>query len=230
MPVFILTLYSIMQANDKNRTIALAALFQSVEGVMQIATQGRVDHDLFETCINSILTEKTDTIEEVYGDLSHLRKGLRILMHQLGAGNQAPNGKTKDLEATRYSINVLYLEKKLATQTVIFQQLLDGISSVQKQRDFFDSNTHDSIIAKLAELYTETISKVGPKIMVKGDQEQLSIPENAAKIRALLLAGIRAALLWRQAGGSRWKLLFSRRKMQIEAETMLREHAQPYIS
>jgi len=219
-----------MQANDKNRTIALAALFQSVEGVMQIATQGRVDHDLFETCIHSIITEKTDTIDDLYGDLSNLRKGLKILMHQLGAGSKAPNGKAKDLEATRYTINILYLEKKLAMQSEIFQQLLDGISSVQKQRDFFDSSTHDSIIAKLAEIYTETISKVGPKIMVKGDQEQLSIPENAAKIRALLLAGIRAALLWRQAGGSRWKLLFSRRKMQTEAEAILRHHAKSYAS
>jgi len=219
-----------MQANDKNRTIALAALFQSVEAVTQIATQGRVDHDLFETCINSIITEKTETIDDIYGDLGNLRKGLKILMHQLGAGKQAPNGKAKDLEATRYSINLLYLEKKLATQGEIFQQLLDGIASVQKQRDFFDSSTHETIIAKLAEVYTETISKVGPKIMVKGDQEQLSIPENAAKIRALLLAGIRAALLWRQAGGSRWKLLFSRRKMQTEAEAMLRDHAKPYVS
>jgi high frequency lysogenization protein len=219
-----------MQANDKNRTVALAALFQSVEGVMQIATQGRVDHDLFETCINSIITEKTESIDDIYGDLGNLRKGLKILMHQLGAGTQAPNGKSKDLEATRYSINLLYLEKKLATQGEIFQQLLDGIASVQKQRDFFDSSTHESIIAKLAEIYTETISQVGPKIMVKGDQDQLSIPENAAKIRALLLAGIRAALLWRQAGGSRWKLLFSRRKMQNEAEAILRDHAKPYVS
>jgi len=219
-----------MQANDKNRTIALAALFQSVEGVMQIATQGRVDHDLFETCINSILTEKTDTIDDIYGDLGNLRKGLKILMHQLGAGNRAPDGKAKDLEATRYSINILYLEKKLAIQGEIFQQLIDGIAGVQKQRDFFDNSTHETIIAKLAELYTETISKVGPKIMVKGDQEQLSIPENAAKIRALLLAGIRAALLWRQAGGSRWKLLFTRQKMQTEAEAMLRNHAKPYLS
>ena len=225
MPAFILILYSTMQANDKNRTIALAALFQSVEGVMQIATEGRVDPDLFETCINSIITEKTESIDDIYGELGNLRKGLKILMYQLGAGNKTPNGKSKDLEATRYSINLLYLEKKLATQEDIFQQLLDGIKSVQKQRDFFDCSTHESIIAKLAEIYTETVSKAGPKIMIKGHQDQLSNPENAAKIRALLLAGIRAALLWRQAGGSRWKLLFSRRKMQLMAEAMLRDHA-----
>ena len=41
----------------------------------------------------------------------------------------------------------------------------------------------------------------------------LQQPNNAAKIRALLLTGIRAARLWRQLGGHRWQLLFSRRKL-----------------
>jgi high frequency lysogenization protein len=211
-----------MKSNDRNRTIALAALFQCVEGVMQIAKQGQVNHDLFETCIHSIITKNNANIDEIYGDLDQLKKGLRILMYQLGAGSREPDGKSKDLEATRYVINLLYLEKKLSSQAERYQQVLDGIGDVQKQAEFFDSTTHETIIAKLADIYAETVSKVGPKIMVKGDQDNLSIPENAAKIRALLLAGIRAALLWRQAGGSRWKLLLSRRKMQTEAELILR--------
>lgn len=211
-----------MKSNDRNRTIALAALFQCVEGVMQIAKQGQVNHDLFETCIHSIITKNNANIDEIYGDLDQLKKGLRILMYQLGAGSREPDGKSKDLEATRYVINLLYLEKKLSSQAEHYQQVLDGIGKVQKQSEFFDSTTHETIIAKLADIYAETVSKVGPKIMVKGDQDNLSIPENAAKIRALLLAGIRAALLWRQAGGSRWKLLLSRRKMQEEAELILR--------
>jgi len=37
----------------------------------------------------------------------------------------------------------------------------------------------------------------------------------------LLLAGIRATLLWRQCGGSRWKLLFFRKKIQDEAKFLL---------
>ena len=211
-----------MKSNDRNRTIALAALFQCVEGVMQIAKQGQVNHDLFETCIHSIITKNSANIDEIYGDLDQLKKGLRILMYQLGAGSREPDGKSKDLEATRYVINLLYLEKKLSSQAERYQQVLDGIGGVQKQSEFFDSTTHETIIAKLADIYAETDSKVGPKIMVKGDQDNLSNPENAAKIRALLLAGIRAALLWRQAGGSRWKLLLSRRKMQTEAEMILR--------
>ncbi|MEH6454630.1 MAG: DUF489 family protein, partial [Psychromonas sp.] len=33
------------------------------------------------------------------------------------------------------------------------------------------------------------------------------------KIRALLLAGVRAAVLWRQIGGKRRQLIFSRKAM-----------------
>lgn len=66
------------------------------------------------------------------------------------------------------------------------------------------------MVARLADIYSNTISQLCSRIMIKGDQAHLSNVDNAAKIRALLLAGIRAALLWRQAGGDRWKLIFSR--------------------
>jgi high frequency lysogenization protein len=44
---------------------------------------------------------------------------------------------------------------------------------------------------------------LSPRIMVNGDPAHLNNPENANRIRALLLAGIRAAMLWRQSGGGR---------------------------
>lgn len=214
-----------MQATDRNRTIALAALFQSIDAVNQIAAKGAVSDEQFKTSINSIVTQNSETIEDIYGGLENLEKGFKILMFQLGSGRNTPSGDTKDLETTRYGINLLYLEKKLSRNEEIFKKLLDGIAAVQKKLEFFDDIAHESVIAKLADVYTETISKVGPKIMVKGKPDELSKPENAAKIRALLLAGIRASLLWRQAGGTRWKLLFGRGKMQKEANNLLREIA-----
>ncbi|GAM56239.1 hypothetical protein JCM19232_5254 [Vibrio ishigakensis] len=42
-----------------------------------------------------------------------------------------------------------------------------------------------------------------------------------AKVRALLLAGIRSAVLWRQVGGKRRHLIFSRKKMVEQAEILL---------
>ena len=209
-----------MEANNRNRTIALAALFQCVEGVTQIAARGRVDSELFNACMNSVLTEDDHSPEALYGGVANLKTGLKVLMYQLGAGNLTPDGKPKDIEATRYAVNLLYLEKKLANDPDMFKALLKNIENAQQQLDFY-AMTHPNMVARLAEIYTTTISKLGPRIMIKGDQSHLANPENAAKIRALLLAGVRAALLWRQAGGSRWKLIFARGAMQKEAQHLL---------
>ena len=209
-----------MQKNIDNRTIALSALFQCVEGVRQLAHEGKVNQELFHTCLHSISNENNETIQDVYGDITQLKTGFKVLLYQLGTGQMTPDGKTKNMEVTRYAINLLHLEKKLSTQPDLFQVLLAGIEDVQRQRVHFDA-TDETIINRLADIYSETISKLGPRIMVKGDQGHLGRKETAAKIRALLLAGIRAALLWRQAGGSRWKLLLERGKMQRRAEDFL---------
>ena len=210
-----------MEANTRNRTIALAALFQCVEGVLQLATRGTVDNDLLQSCINSVLTNDNSSIEALYGGVSDLRTGLRVLMYQLGTGGLTEDGKPKNVEATRYAVNLLYLEKKLAKDPEMFQKLMRNIETAQQQLNFFEM-THPNMVARLADIYSNTISQLGPRIMIKGDQTHLSNVDNAAKIRALLLAGIRAALLWRQAGGDRWKLIFSRSAMQKEAQQLLK--------
>ena len=209
-----------MESNTKNRTIALAALFQCIEGVNQVANTGKVDQNLYQTCINSILTENNESAESLYGSVSDLKTGLRSMMYQLGAGQLTPDGKPKDMESTRYMLGLIHLENKLDKAPDIFTKLLEGIEKTQEKLKHFDI-THENITAALADIYANTISELGPKIMVKGDQAHLANPKNAAKIRALLLAGIRAALLWRQAGGNRWKLLWERGKLQKQADAFL---------
>lgn len=209
-----------MESNTQNRAIALAAVFQCVDGVNQIANTGQVDEALFNTCISSVLEDNASSAEGLYGSLSNLKTGLKSMMYQLGTGQLTPDGKSKDMESTRYALGLLHLEKKLNNNPAVFKELLLGIEETQKKLEFFESS-HENIIAALADLYANTISTIGPKIMVKGEQEHLANPKNASKIRALLLAGIRAALLWRQAGGSRWKLLWERGKLQKQADVFL---------
>ncbi|MGB1010635.1 MAG: high frequency lysogenization protein HflD [Thiolinea sp.] len=209
-----------MEANTRNRTLALAALFQCVDGVNQISGDGQIDSELFDSAVNSLLADQSDSVEDLYGGISGLRTGLRSLMHQLGSGSNSAEGQGKNMDTTRYAINLLYLEKKLSGNQQMMDQLLSGITEAQQQLEHFEP-THTNIVARLADLYTNTISKVGPRIIIKGDQSYLSNPDNAAKIRVLLMAGIRAALLWRQAGGNRWKLLLARGAMQKEAHRLL---------
>ncbi len=210
-----------MESNIQNRAIALAAIFQCVDGVNQIANTGQIDEALYSTCINSILVDDADTAADLYGgSLENLKVGLTSMLYQLGSGQTTPDGKAKDMEATRYSLGLLHLEKKLNNNPEVFRQVIEGIKETQKKLEFFDKD-HENITASLADIYANTISTIGPKLMVKGDQAHLANPKNAANIRALLLAGIRAALLWRQAGGNRWKLLLERGKLQKQADTFL---------
>ncbi|MCF5929353.1 DUF489 family protein, partial [Xanthomonas perforans] len=52
--------------------------------------------------------------------------------------------------------------------------------------------------------------------MVQGNPHCLGHAGVVAEIRALLLAAVRSAVLWRQMGGSLWDFLFAKRAM-IEA-------------
>jgi len=209
-----------VESNTQNRAIALAAIFQCVDGVIQIAQKGQVDQALFKTCINSVLEDNADSAVGLYGSLDNLKTGLKSMLYQLGSGQLTPDGKQKDMEATRYVLGLLHLEKKLHNNPAAFKELLTGIEDTQKKLEFFDAN-HENIVSALADLYANKISTIGPKIMVKGEQSHLANPKNASKIRALLLAGIRAAVLWRQAGGNRWKLLLERGKLQRQADSFL---------
>ena len=46
-------------------------------------------------------------------------------------------------------------------------------------------------------IYVDVISPLGPRIQVTGSPAVLQSPQVQAKVRATLLAGIRAAVLWR---------------------------------
>ncbi len=102
----------------------------------------------------------------------------------------------------------------------MLQNITIGITRAQAQADHFGV-MHENVLANLADLYHSTISTLQPRIMVVGDQQYLGAQNTVNKIRALLLAGIRGALLWRQCGGSRWKLLVFRKKLQDEARFLL---------
>ena len=80
-----------------------------------------------------------------------------------------------------------------------------------------------NIISNLADNYKNTVSTIKPQIMVAGTEGYLQMPENAEKVRALLLAGIRSAVLWRQCGGSRWQILFQRKAFLAEAMRLRNE-------
>ena len=53
------------------------------------------------------------------------------------------------------------------------------------------------------------------KIHILGSPDYLRQELVQNKIRAVLLAGIRSAVLWKQMGGTKWQILFFRRKITL---------------
>ncbi|MCP4993969.1 MAG: lysogenization regulator HflD, partial [Gammaproteobacteria bacterium] len=72
---------------------------------------------------------------------------------------------------------------------------------------------HQNILGQLADIYSQTLSTMQPRIMVNGEPLHLQNSDNTNYIRSLLLAGIRSAMLWHQCGGKRLQIIMSRQKI-----------------
>ena len=197
-----------------NQTIALAGIAQAAFLVQQLATQGKTDQDAMNSSIGSVLKIDADNVEEIYGGLAGIRTGLQQLDKQL-TGNTIFNP-----EQARYSASLVFLERQLAKQPKMLETIRIGIERAQAQSEHYGT-VHENVLANLGEVYHSTISTIQPRIMINGEENYLSRPEIVNKIRSLLLAGIRSALLWRQCGGTRWKFLLFRNKLQNEIKRLL---------
>jgi len=204
-----------MSKTITDRTLALAGLFQAVSLVAQSARRGMVEQASFEAVIRSLFVVDAEATVDIYGDLSALRHGLQVLQRQLGS-----NGEDRDLELTRYALSLLTLERKLAARKDLLATISEGLQKAERQRDHFHT-THDTVIAALADIYSNTVSTLQPRIMVTGEHGHLQNPDTANRVRALLLAGMRAAVLWNQSGGGRLQLLFKRKAFLAEAQRLL---------
>jgi high frequency lysogenization protein len=126
--------------------------------------------------------------------------------------NSWGHGSQKNAELTRYVVSLIALERKLAKRKDILNMLGERISQIGRQQQHFDL-LDEQILANMASIYSDLISPIGPRIQVAGTPLFLQQPLVQHKVRALLLAGIRACVLWRQLGGSRTQIIFARKKM-----------------
>lgn len=207
------------QHTDTERLIALAGIFQAASLVRDIAVSGQFDKSDFETCIHSLFRIDAQTAEDVYGHSALLRTGFRAIAEQLGSPQYQPTDRTRDMDIAKYAINIMVLERRLAKDPAMLAAIAEGISRAENQAEHF-TKTHENVIANLAHLYSQTISTIKPRVMVNGQHNYISNPTHTNQIRALLLAAIRAAVLWRQCGGTRWQLFFKRNAIVEQAAKM----------
>ncbi|WP_323918482.1 high frequency lysogenization protein HflD [Aeromonas caviae] len=196
-----------MSDKFQDRTMAFAGICQAAYLVQKVARDGSCDEASLRESLQSILVTNPTQPLEVFGSHLAIRDGYRALVEQLGA-----DGSQKNAELTRYVVSLIALERKLAKRKDILNMLGERISQIGRQQQHFDL-LDEQILANMASIYSDLISPIGPRIQVAGTPLFLQQPLVQHKVRALLLAGIRAVVLWRQLGGSRTQLIFARKKM-----------------
>ena len=209
-----------MEKTLTHQAIALAGLSQAVLLVQQIARRGSADLDAMKTSIGSTLKIDADDILDVYGGLAGLEAGLRQMERQLAEPRQV------DPELARYASTLIFLEGQVMKRPEMVDAIGVAVQRAQAAAEGSGDILDDGVFEALAYGYQQTLSQLKPRVMVSGEQRYLSEQRNSDRIRALLLAGVRSALLWRQAGGVRWKLLFVRSSLQREARRLRESIAQ----
>ena len=185
------------------QTIALGSIFQTTALVHQLASTGQCDNHSNKASLNSIVSQ-SDHVDEIFTSPEDLKVGFESLKTLL---EKKPINMQNIM---LYSTALINLEKKLMKKPQLLTQISAEIDHIKKQ-DFFDIH-HSNSIARLAELYKNTLGSLNPTIMVRGEQIYLTNRHTANHIRALLLAGIRAVSLWKSQGGKTWHLLLSKKK------------------
>ena len=198
----------------KHRTLALAGLMQGLRLAQATAQNGSADDADLTASLASVFRIDADSVEAIYGSARLMRTGLETLTGQLQGGAQ------RDGAISRMAVTVLHVERQLHARADLMTALQEGIVEAQRQREHFGV-THSTVIARLGDIYANTVSRLSARVLVQGNPAQLQQEQVVAQIRACLLASVRSAVLWRQLRGSYWDLLLRRRAMQEAAQEWL---------
>lgn len=197
-----------MNEKQYDQTLALAGIFQAATLVQQIAWKGSCELNSTSTCINSIFKIDSQSVIDVFDGTENLNLGLQSLVALFSSNANVKDQKCQEI--ARYTISIIHLERKLMKEKNMLDLISKGIARAKSQAEHF-TLMHENVMANLASIYADTLSTFNFRIHITGNQMYLTNPAHTNKIRSLLLAGIRAAVLWRQMGGNRLQLVFSRK-------------------
>lgn len=213
-----------MAKNYYEITLALAGVCQAAHLVQQLAHQGHCNTAALNVSLRSLLDLNPGSTLAVFGnDEANLHLGLETLMAVLNSSSRQGAGA----ELTRYTLSMMVLERKLHGNKAALDTLAQRISQLDRQLAHYELES-DTITSAMAGIYVDVISPLGPRIQVTGSPQVLQNSQVQSKVRATLLAGIRAAVLWQQVGGGRLQLMFSRQRLLREAKTLLSRQGPAY--
>ena len=199
-----------------NRILAFAGMCQAAKLVSHLALRGEIiEHNSYNASIDSIFSLEKVDIPAIYGSVNNIQLGLKSITEL-----DKKKNKQHTLQLTHYLVSMIILCRKLKKNQSMLSTIGERLKKLTRQTQHFTS-THDTIIANLADTYSDTLSGFKYRIQIHGKTQHLSSDYQLNKIRALLLAGIRSTILWYQLGGKAHHLIFARKQYMNAASDIL---------
>jgi len=203
-------------SNIEQQVIALAGVAQAARLVDQVSKTGSYPLEFLEPSINSVFVFDPKTSADIFGGIPGVKLGLHNLSNLL-----ADKSARENHDLVRYVFSMIYLERKFVAKPDMMGVVRSRLEHTRFRAEHFSSNVN-ALCHSISGIYQDTLSHEKFRIKVNGSAQHLQNPQNADIIRALLLAGVRAAFLWRQLGGHRWRLLLQRKKLLETSQNLSR--------
>ena len=188
----------------EQRTLALAGVAQAARIVDLAAKTGSWPEPFVEASIHSLFRFEPDSVETVFGTPQGIRLGLEQLSACLRL-SQDPSAA----DTLRYTMALLQLERRFAGSEDLQSVVHSRLRHTAYKAENFSSDIR-GLSANISAIYQDTLSTLSYRIKVTGSAQHLNTPQVADLVRTLLMCGVRAAFLWRQIGGNRFRLMWSR--------------------
>jgi high frequency lysogenization protein len=200
----------------EQQVIALAGVAQAARLVDQISRTGSYPLEFLEPSIHSLFAFDPESTADIFGGVPGVKLGLHNLSSILADKNARENH-----QIVRYVFSIIYLERKFAADADMMAVVHTRLEHTSFRAEHFSSNVNE-LCHSISGIYQDTLSQQRFRIKVSGSEQHMQNSQNADIIRALLLAGVRAAFVWRQLGGRRWRLLVQRRKLLKASQNLSR--------
>lgn len=206
---------------DRHQALALAAVFQAAMLADGIASTGRYPEDQARVLLEGAMNLAPASYAEVFPSVASLRPGLTMLRDALSGRQDKTPGNAR---ALGYALALVHLSRRLRRDSSLMSVLRNRLEALDAQRGHFSDLASSEFCHRLAAVYVDTLGTLKFRIKVQGEPAHLRNEDNAARIRALFLAGVRAAFLWHQAGGRRWHLLLRRKQLVAALDMIIKQH------
>lgn len=191
------------------RTLALAGVIQACHEVQSLAREGYADNHAYDSSLKSILVLDAVSTPAVFGGIEGVKKGLGLI-----ADGVMQSTSTRNMEVLRYAMSILELQSQLYKDQ---NKFADFANEIERLSSFSEEDMADAC----STVYQKFVSTMQPQVIVQGEEHHLQKEDVPPQIRALLLAALRASVLWQQKGGSRFRLIWERTRMRNSARSLL---------